>query len=409
MYIMNTTYFNKTGRIICLVTILVFLTQGHAQIGVGTQNPQATLDVRGADHDNAVTAGDGILIPRVNSLASAGSQNGQLVYLIADVGSFKKGFHYWNGSNWQSVNETGVSSASQSLVEPDTFISGSVAIPVSFPNNTVTFIPDGSLRNMVFDVSGSDVVGNITLVTITMNVTHGRTGDLDIFLWHNGLDKKLELSTDNGFGANYTNTTFADAAPTNITAGSAPFTGSFRPEGTLTPSGSPVNLTPNITTLAGFNGLNPTGRWRLSIGDDSSGTAGSFISGTLNISGDNVPVNWVSLGEVAVDYYDNSAIIVKSTYSGDPIVLGGITTALTRSNATVAVGTSAAALPGTVLSYASDSPTAEDAWVNTTNIARDAGLTNNTTYYYQLWRKGTIQTPVASHETFSLVPLRLEE
>ncbi len=48
----------------------------------------------------------------------------------------------------------------------------------------------------------------------------------------------------------------------------------------------------------------PTGDWRLRIGDDSSGVSGSFISGTLNISGENMPVNWVSLGEVEVDYYE---------------------------------------------------------------------------------------------------------
>ncbi len=104
-----------------------------------------------------------------------------------------------------------------------------------------------------------------------------------------------------------------------------------------------------------------------------------------------------------------SDIIVKSTYSGNPIVLGGITTALTRTDATVTVGTSLAALPGTILSYASDSPSGEGVWINTTNLARDGDLTNNTTYYYQLWRKGTIQTPITLNETFSLIPLRIEE
>ncbi len=289
-----------------MVITFLFLTQSHSQVGLGTQNPQATLDVRGADHNNAVSARDGFLIPRVDSLTTAGSENGQLVYLIADVDIFKKGFHYWNGSNWQSANETGVSSVSQSLLEPDAFISGSIAVPVSFTNNSVRSIPDsGPAVNILFTVPELAVVGNITLVTITLNIAHGWTGDLDIFLWHNGLNKILELSTDNGSsGANYTNTTFADAAPTNITAGSAPFTGSFKPEGTYTPSGSPVNMTGNITTLAGFNGLDPTGDWRLRIGDDSSGVSGSFISGTLNISGENMPVNWVSLGEVEVDYYE---------------------------------------------------------------------------------------------------------
>ena len=58
-----------------------------------------------------------------------------------------------------------------------------------------------------------------------------------------------------GFGANYTNTMFDDAAATSITAGVAPFTGTFRPE----------------ENLAQLNGLPVAGTWTLRVTDDTPG------------------------------------------------------------------------------------------------------------------------------------------
>ncbi|WP_139326107.1 hypothetical protein [Chryseobacterium gambrini] len=74
-----------------------------SQMGINTPTPETTLDIRGTNHLGAVTAKDGILVPRVNDLTVNGTVNGQLVYLIADAGSFSKGFYYWNGSIWSSM------------------------------------------------------------------------------------------------------------------------------------------------------------------------------------------------------------------------------------------------------------------------------------------------------------------
>ncbi len=71
----------------------------------------------------------------------------------------------------------------------------------------------------------------------------------------------VELSTDNGStGDNYTNTVFDDEASTAITAGTAPFTGSYRPEGSLSdvrqqvrhraPGGCASSTTPAPAILA---------------------------------------------------------------------------------------------------------------------------------------------------------------
>src|SRR5262249_39271161 len=54
-----------------------------------------------------------------------------------------------------------------------------------------------------------------------------------------------------GSGQNYINTVFDDQAAISITAGAPPFTGSFKPEG----------------SLSTFNGINANGTWTLQIID----------------------------------------------------------------------------------------------------------------------------------------------
>ena len=86
-------------------------------------------------------------------------------------------------------------------------------------------------------------------------------------------------------------------------------------------------------------------------------------------------------------------------------------TTLTRSSTTAgALGTTSLNLPGTILNYTSASPSGSgNFWVNTFNQARNVGLTDETIYFYQLWRKGNIESPVASNETYSLLPFRIRE
>lgn len=400
-------YVSSIGVLVSIFVAFCFLCNGYSQVGVGTPNPQATLDVQGVNHNGAVTANDGVLVPRVSSLGTAGSQEGQLVYLIADVGALKKGFYHWNGSTWSTFSKSSSTGAVESVVEPDVVISGA---PGSINNFTVTpntAIGNNTAFNTSIPVSG--VVGNTSLVTIRLNIIHTWDGDLVIFL-RDPTNKWLELSYRNGgSGDNYTNTIFQDAATTNITAGSAPFTGNYNPEGTLIATGGSMNTTGTISSLAGFNGLNANGNWTLRISDEAGMDTGTFVSATLSITG-SLPTSWIAIGEVAITYFNDTAIIVQSTYSGDPLDLSGVKTALTRSDATVPNGTSAVTLPGTILNYASASPGgAGNLWVNTFNQARDTSLTDNTVYYYQLWRKGNIESPVISNETFSLLPFRIEQ
>lgn len=88
---------------------------------------------------------------------------------------------------------------------------------------------------------------------VTVNIKHQYDGDLDIFLIAPN-NTVIELSTGNGGnGRNFDNCFFNNNAATKISAGKAPFSGSYKPEGSL----GVLNST----------GLNPNGEWKLMIVD----------------------------------------------------------------------------------------------------------------------------------------------
>ncbi|MFN7833334.1 MAG: proprotein convertase P-domain-containing protein, partial [Bacteroidota bacterium] len=134
-----------------------------------------------------------------------------------------------------------------------------------------------------------NVTGTVTtLQKVTINLTHTWAGDLEIYLQSpNG--QRIALSTGNGgSGDNYTNTVFQDGAA-SITTGTAPFTGTFAPEGAVggfcasIPAGT-------IGTLAAFTG-GQTGNWQLRIEDSAGGDSGNMTSWSLQFAAPPPPVD----------------------------------------------------------------------------------------------------------------------
>lgn len=113
----------------------------------------------------------------------------------------------------------------------------------------------------------------IESLTVRLTVQHTWTNDIDLYLiGPTGLG--VELSTDNGgSGDNYADTTFDDAALTSVVSGTAPFSGSYRPEG----------------SLASFAGTSGLGLWRLQVSDDTIGFGGILHQWSLTFETAVVP------------------------------------------------------------------------------------------------------------------------
>ncbi|MFN2444780.1 MAG: proprotein convertase P-domain-containing protein [Vicinamibacterales bacterium] len=147
----------------------------------------------------------------------------------------------------------------------------SLLISPAFANNTPFAIPDTSTIDSPLMVSG--LTAPITKVTVSFHIAHTYDNDLDVYLV--GPDgTSVELTTDNGgesddYGTSCANrTSFDDLADTNIGLGTAPFAGTFRPEG----------------LLSAFNGKISNGLWSLRVTDDLGNDVGTLHCWSLAIS-----------------------------------------------------------------------------------------------------------------------------
>ncbi|MBN1815284.1 MAG: proprotein convertase P-domain-containing protein, partial [Anaerolineae bacterium] len=161
---------------------------------------------------------------------------------------------------WQ-VRAVNVCGSTTSTVEAFRTIANTCVTYVS--TDVPKAIDDTSWTNSVIDVPDTSEVADVDV--ILASILHSYDAHLDIYLRHPD-GTHVELSTDNGsWGDNYVDTHLDDEAATPITGGSAPFTGSFRPEVSLgTLDGKPAN-----------------GTWTLRIYDDSSGDTGTLQSWSL--------------------------------------------------------------------------------------------------------------------------------
>ncbi|MBN2508250.1 MAG: autotransporter-associated beta strand repeat-containing protein [Verrucomicrobia bacterium] len=123
------------------------------------------------------------------------------------------------------------------FVIPVALPSGSPGTAVRFNHLTPLTVPDGG--RVLSPLSVGRFLGRLAKVTVSVHVKHPAAADLDLSLLSPD-GAKIELSTDNGKGADYGSscedkdrTWFDDDARESITNGRSPMAGSFRPEGAL--------------------------------------------------------------------------------------------------------------------------------------------------------------------------------
>jgi autotransporter-associated beta strand protein len=157
---------------------------------------------------------------------------------------------------------------------PFSIPTGSPGLAVPFSRNGDQAIPDLGTLNSTISLAG--LTSSIARITVSLHLSHTSDADLDISLI--GPDGTIiDLSSDNGgtfddYGLDCTQrTTFSDAAATLITAASAPFSGTFRPEQAL-------------SNFVGKVGSQANGTWTLRIADDTAGGLGTLHCWSLFIA-----------------------------------------------------------------------------------------------------------------------------
>ncbi len=110
-------------------------------------------------------------------------------------------------------------------------------------------------------------------VNVKVNLTHSYVADIDMKLIAPDGTEVILAQDLGGSGDNYTNTVFDDAAAVSITTGTAPFTGTYRPQ-------QPLSV---------LNGKQALGNWTLHITDDANTDEGNLLNWSVELCS-NAPV-----------------------------------------------------------------------------------------------------------------------
>jgi subtilisin family serine protease/subtilisin-like proprotein convertase family protein len=149
------------------------------------------------------------------------------------------------------------------IVPPTTSPSGSLSFAAA---RVPLAIPDVSTATTMIVVN-QDVT--ITSLAVQLNITHTYDSDLVVRLTGPGGQAVTLIDRRGGSGHDFAGTTLADSAVAGLSAGRAPFLGSFRPE----------------RPLAAFAGTNARGTWTLTVGDEAPGDVGTLNAAELDITG----------------------------------------------------------------------------------------------------------------------------
>jgi subtilisin-like proprotein convertase family protein len=185
-----------------------------------------------------------------------------------------------------TVNASSVNVCSGSPVQLSASATGNGVTNVvqNFSNSTVYSIPDNNATGIQSAVTVSGInpatLSSGVVVSVSMNITHTYDGDLEVRLISPSNQSILLSNRRGGSGDNFNNTTFSMTASTPIASGSAPFSGTYIPDGSL-------------NTFTG----NVNGSWKLHVIDRASSDVGTLNSWTLRLNNQvatTISYNWTS-------------------------------------------------------------------------------------------------------------------
>lgn len=125
-------------------------------------------------------------------------------------------------------------------------------------------IPDNGTVSSILTVSGAATISDLN---VRLNIAHTYDEDLVAYLISPTGTRVQLFSHVGGSGDGFANTTLDDEAALNIGSGTAPFSGTFKPQ----------------DLLSRFDGENPNGVWTLEVSDTMGYDVGTLNSWSLEI------------------------------------------------------------------------------------------------------------------------------
>lgn len=135
----------------------------------------------------------------------------------------------------------------------------STDVPVDIPDGPGGEVESDLVINASYDIADLNVF---------VSITHTYDSDLQIFISKEGGPEVRLFNHRGGSGDNITDCHFDDEATQTIGSGTAPFTGSYRPE----------------APLAAFDALSVTGTWHLRVLDDAAQDVGTIDAWGMDVT-----------------------------------------------------------------------------------------------------------------------------
>jgi len=265
----------KTKHLLFSLSLLMLLFfTGHAQVGVGNTNPQATLDIS-ASSTTIPANNDGILIPRMSAFPATSptaAQDGMLIFYTGTARN-GKGFYFWNQTitDWVYIASGGKNTLDEAYDEGGA----------------------GAGRTIVADNGAVDIDGAGGLRVEGLNVDIGsflrHDGDTDTFIAYT--PNRIEFDAG---GRNYldiqhsgTEVTFnEDSAANDLRVESDNASHMFFVDGNLDRIG--VNRTTPSSTLHIVGNMDGNGNAVEIDADNTQNGLDIYLSGSSNTNIDNV-------------------------------------------------------------------------------------------------------------------------